>query len=467
MTVKLWDVQTGGLVKTFYGHSRGVLCVSISADCTRIASGSEDNTIRLWDIQTGECNCVIEQQDTVQHISFFPTDPQYIISISDNKIWQWDLSGHNIPPTYNGSHIAFSPDHTQFALCNGKVITIQNSDSRAIVAELHMASNRAKYCCFSPDGRFIAAAAAGTIYVWDITSPDLHLIETLVGHIDDITSLVFSSPSSLISASKDNSIKFWKIGVQSAGPAAADLGSAMPTSPSILSVSLQARAGIAISSDRSGVVKTWDISTGLCKESLQTPARGYAWRDVQLIDGSLTIVWFQNNEIHGWDTNKGKLWTVNPSPLDLWGLRISGDGSKVFCLTKESIQAWSMPTGELVGEVKLEFGQRQYLDPLQMDNSQIWIQLEDSLAQGWDFGISGSPPIQLSTERPLLDFVGGASWQTSGLPWIRDTATGREVFRLFGRYVGPEEVRWDGVYLVAGYKSGEILILDFHHVYPQ
>jgi WD40 repeat protein len=54
-TVKLWDVQTGGVVKTFHGHTNlGSLCFHLSRH-TRIASGSRDGTIRLWDIQTGEC----------------------------------------------------------------------------------------------------------------------------------------------------------------------------------------------------------------------------------------------------------------------------------------------------------------------------------------------------------------------------------------------------------------------------
>ena len=46
-TVKLWDVQTSGVVKTFHGHTNGVSSVSISADCTIIASGSKDHTICL------------------------------------------------------------------------------------------------------------------------------------------------------------------------------------------------------------------------------------------------------------------------------------------------------------------------------------------------------------------------------------------------------------------------------------
>ena len=411
----------------------------------------------------------LEQQGKVEHVSFSPTDPQHIISISGNEICQWDANGHQIPPTYTGSHIAFSPDNTQFALCNGNVITVQNSDSRAILAEFTV-SNEIKHCCFSPDGQLIAAAARRTAYVWDITSPDPHLVETFVSHTRKITSLVFSSPSSFISASEDESIKFWQIGVLLTGPVATDSGPTPLIPPKIQSVSLQAKAGIAISSDNDGVVKTWDLSTGLCKASFQTPVpKGY-WRDVQLIDGRLIIAWC-DDKISIWDTNAGKLLQTVDAPLPgLDGFRISGDGSKFFFLKGKSIQAWSMSTGEPVGEVKVESEQDLYLDPLCMDNSRIWIQFKDSSTQGWDFGIPSSPPIPLSnisTERPLLDLIGGASWRTGSPSWIKNTATGKKILQLYGRYVQPKEVQWDGKYLVAGYESGEVLILDFHNLYPQ
>ena len=140
-TVKLWDVQTGGVVKTFHGHTGHVFSVSISADHTRIASGSGDRTIHLWDIITGECLCTINQQLAIDYVSFSPIDPQHIIYISDDKVWEWDANGHQLSSTHNAIHIAFSPDHTQLVLCNGSVITVQNSYSRTIVAKFHMANS--------------------------------------------------------------------------------------------------------------------------------------------------------------------------------------------------------------------------------------------------------------------------------------------------------------------------------------
>jgi len=46
---------------------------------------------------------------------------------------------------------------------------------------------------------------------------------------------------------------------------------------------------------------------------------------------------------------------------------------------------------------------------------------------------------------------------------MRDIVTGEVGFQLAGRYANPVDSWWDGQYLVAGYESGEVLILDFHH----
>ena len=87
-TVRLWDVQTGGVVKTFLGHTDWVKSVSISADLTTIASGSDDTKIWLWSIETGGCYHTIKQRERVDHVMFSPKDPQHLISVSGDKLWQ-------------------------------------------------------------------------------------------------------------------------------------------------------------------------------------------------------------------------------------------------------------------------------------------------------------------------------------------------------------------------------------------
>ena len=464
MTVKLWDVQTGGVVKTFSGHSNWVWSVSISADYTRIASGSSDHTIRLWDIQSGECHCVIKQQDIVWHVCFSPTDPQYLLSKSNDKIWQWNIHGHRTPPAYDGFQVAFSPDGTQFVFCKGVVVTVLNSDSKATVAEFHAAKYSAQYCCFSPDGRHVAVAVGSTAYIWDITNSDPHLVGTFIGHTDVITSFAFSSPSSLISTSEDGSIKFWQIDVlltHSSGPKSTPF-----TSVPIKSITLLAKDGIAISSDLDGVIKIWDISTGICKISFQTLARYSHYRDVQLIDGSLILIWHGVWKIHIWDLGKEEvLQTIDVSGDGLDDLKISGDGSKIFCLYYGYIQAWSMYTGKVVGRVDIEHVSLR--QSLTVNDTKVWIHYPGSEYQGWDFGTQDSSPVQLPNMPPdRLHLTDTMLWDTD-IPGIKDMVTGQVVFQLPERFTKPTVVQCDGCYLAAGYSSGEVLILDINHAFLQ
>ena len=467
-TVKLWDVQTGGVIKTLRGHVGWVFCLSITPDGTTLASGASDSSIRLWDVQSGACFHVIDAHTCrVNSISFSPTNPQHLISAAeDHTVKWWDVNCCKIEPAYEGDHVVFSLDGTQFVSWKGEIAIVRDSKSGVAVVNL-LVSGYIGCCCFSPSGKSLAGSTGQTIYIWDISCSNPHLLKTFVGHTDTITGLIFSS--SLVSVSEDKSVKFWQIDESPTGPITTDAMSTPPTSASIESVSLQSREGIAISGDSGGVVKTWDILTGLCRASFKTPAGDHPWRDAQLIEGRLILVWYAEKKIHIWDTEKEELIQTMNTP-ESSGLRISGDGSKVFCLAYKSIQSWSMWTGEVVGEVELEGDDNQYLDPLHADDSRIWVQYGASSIKGWDFGPLNSSPIPLSStfpNRPHLDFIFCREWVDTDPSRMEDTITGKEVFQLVGRYAKPLDAKWDGRYLVAGYRSGEVLILDFNKVGPQ
>jgi hypothetical protein len=62
-----------------------------------------------------------------------------------------------------------------------------------------------------------------------------------------------------------------------------DPNSSSLTPAAIAFVSLQAKDGLAFSIDLEGVVKTWDILAGCCKESYKTQIERIEHADIQLI----------------------------------------------------------------------------------------------------------------------------------------------------------------------------------------
>jgi len=472
-TIKFWDVQTGGVIKTLCGHTDWVCSVSISADNTMIASASDDRGICLWNVRTGNCHTIVKYKDYAKSVAFSPINSQLLFSSGNNAVQQWDITGYKIGSPIPGDNAIFSPDGTQFVSWEWNTVTIRKADSGVTFKRIKPV-NETSYCCFSPNGKCIAIAASHAIYLWDITGPNPCLIQTLIGHSDTVTSLVFSSPCNLISGSIDNSIKFWQIGALPADLVLPNSKSSSLNLSLIKSVSLQARDDLAFSIDSAGVVKTWDILTGCCKKSYKTQIQEVHHADIQWLSGRLIIVWDEicGQEINVWDAEKGKLQTIDIPGGDTQGLRVIGDGSRILQLSKGSIHAWDMWTGKLVGRERLGRGyissnmlqrgsseESAHFDSFRMDGSKVLVHFGLSLVQGWDFGAPGSTPIQfseISSGRLHLNFIDkGDSVR------IEDSFTGKEVFQLYGRYAKPSVVQWDGRYLIAGYYSGEVLIFDF------
>ena len=53
-TVKIWDTATGKELFALKGHAGAVNSVAFSPDGQRLASGSSDKTVKIWDSATGK-----------------------------------------------------------------------------------------------------------------------------------------------------------------------------------------------------------------------------------------------------------------------------------------------------------------------------------------------------------------------------------------------------------------------------
>lgn len=90
-TIKLWDLQTGQCLQTLQGHNRAVVSISFHPQGNLIASGSFDRTLKLWDLQRG-INIATLQGHTSPILSatFAPDGRRLVSSSEDGTIRLWD-----------------------------------------------------------------------------------------------------------------------------------------------------------------------------------------------------------------------------------------------------------------------------------------------------------------------------------------------------------------------------------------
>eukprot|EP00951_Prasinocladus_malaysianus_P044564 scaffold577253_cov32-Prasinocladus_malaysianus.AAC.1 len=85
--LKVWDLQSSGLVVEEPGHSDGVTCVACASDRKRIVSGSKDKTLRVWDVDSLQpaclrCTATLKGHDREVHCVALSADGRVAISAS-------------------------------------------------------------------------------------------------------------------------------------------------------------------------------------------------------------------------------------------------------------------------------------------------------------------------------------------------------------------------------------------------
>jgi WD40 repeat protein len=101
--VKVLDLATGKVVRTFEGHTHHVLGVSWKRDGRTLASAGADNVIKVWDFVSGERKKTIEGfSKEVTSISFIGTTDQALASSGDDQIRTFRDNGEKIR-SYEGA----------------------------------------------------------------------------------------------------------------------------------------------------------------------------------------------------------------------------------------------------------------------------------------------------------------------------------------------------------------------------
>ena len=97
-TVKVWDPTTGECLWTLTGHQSLVSSVHFSPDGTRLVTGSYDKTVKFWNPETGEELCQLRGHSGVVRSVCFSSDGKKLTSGSSA-----DMTARNWNPATRAS----------------------------------------------------------------------------------------------------------------------------------------------------------------------------------------------------------------------------------------------------------------------------------------------------------------------------------------------------------------------------
>ena len=156
-TIRLFDVQTGAIVKTFSRHVASVCDAKFNNYGNLIFSGSKDGTIRFWDITSGLCIRTLQQtRGEITSVQLSSNGLHLLSGSKNNSNRLWDIRMNKTSKTEEDIPIQRFKGHQNTAK---NLIRVQFGPREALV---------------------LGGSEDGLVHVWDVATGNL--LERLPGH---------------------------------------------------------------------------------------------------------------------------------------------------------------------------------------------------------------------------------------------------------------------------------------------
>ncbi|KAI8710415.1 NACHT domain-containing protein [Fusarium sp. LHS14.1] len=384
-TVKIWDTATGACLQTLKGHSSGVTSVVFSTDGQRLASSSHDKTIKIWDTATGAYLQKLEGHNYSVRSVVFSADVQRLASSSnDRTVKIWDIASGACLQTLEGHggwvwSVVFSADSQRLASSSDdRTVKIWDAASGACLQTLKGHNGSVRSVVFSADSQRLASSSHdSTIKIWDAVSGAC--LQTLEGHGDSVFTVVFSADGQrLASSSHDKTVKIWDTA------SGACLQTLEGHSDGVWSVVFSANSQRLASSSHDKTVKIWDIAIDACLQTLEGH-RGWVSSVVFSTDGQRLASSSHDSTIKIWDTATGAyLQTLKGHSSGVSSVVFSADSQCLASSSDDStVKIWDVASGACLQTLKGHDGPIRSV-VFSADSQRLASSSHDSTVKIWD-----------------------------------------------------------------------------------
>jgi WD40 repeat protein len=371
-TVRLWDVAAGTSLGVLSGHRVRIESLAFSADGGRLASGSADREAHLWETATGRAVAALTGRAAREAAAAFrdahevgvalSADGRRLASADGNVIQLWDaaagkplgdLRGH----TDTVRVLAFSPDASRLASAarypDFPPRLWDTTTGRAVVLRGH--KNTVLALAFSPDGRRIATGSRDrTVGLWDAATG--RSVALLPGHTAPVVRVLFSpSGAYVISASWDHTLRLWDA---TGGELLAVLrGHRGPVDAAALSADGHCLASLS----QDGTVRLWDVEA-LARNTVLRGHGGFVYDVAFSPDGEHVASAAWDGTARVWEATTGRQVAELPHAEGGPGgvvvaVAFSPDGKELATAARDDrLRLWDAATGRCLNTLPLASG---------------------------------------------------------------------------------------------------------------
>ena len=468
-TVRIWDAGNGCELTVLHGHNDWVQAVVWSPDGRRLATASNDRTVRIWDAGNGsELTILRKHTDQVWDVAWSPDGKRLATASNDRTVRIWDADNSSELTVLYGHDdevwdVAWSPDGQWLATASrDRTARIWNADNGSEVVMLRGHNGCTEGVAWSPDGRRLATASGDwTARIWDTRGNSE--LTALYGHNGRVQSVAWSPDGQrLATASNDRTARIWDFG-SAAGYTVMHGHEGWVRG---LAWSPDGRRLATTSSDRTA--RIWAADSGSELSVLRGHAdwlRGVAWSP----DGRRLVTTSHDRTVRVWDADSGsELAVLYGHDDEVWDVAWSPDGQWLATASRDrTTRIWNTGSG---GEVAVLHGHEGWIWCVAWspDGRQLATTSNDRTARIWDAD-SGSELVVL---RGHDDDIRGLAWSPDGQQLatgsddrtvrIWDTESGAEILVVGAHTKAVEGVSWSpgGRRIASASRDGTCRIWD-------
>jgi len=383
-SARLWDAETGELMRTIEGHTGLVTSVAFSPDGARILTGSTDQSARLWDAQTGKLMRALEgHKDNITSVAFSPGGSRLLTGSWDNSARLWDAESGELTHTLEGhtewvSSIAFSPDGARLLTGSwDNSARLWDAESGELMRTVEGVTTNVTSVAFSPDGSLLLTGSGDfSARLWGAETGEL--MRTLEGHTS-LAAVVSFSPDSarILTGSSDTDARLWDAQT-------GELTLTLAGTEGVLAVAFSPDGRRILTSSWDYDARLWDAETGELMRVLSghtgvVNSLAFSPDSARILTGS----W--DNSARLWDAQTGKLMRALEGHTDMVAsVAFSPDGGRILTSSwDKSVRLWDAESGELAHTFK---GHQRWITSVAFspDGARIMTGSDDKSARVWD-----------------------------------------------------------------------------------